>query len=307
MRYLALIAAIAISVAAWAEDEEYYDLHVTGQPWLRTVTPEYQPRGRDREETYKVYTHVYNFDGDGFLTKGSGGLYTHHRGLFIGWMQTTYEGETVDTWHMRGCYQAHVEWLEQDIGESASLQVELIEWRDRNDEPFLRETRTISAQVGEGGTRILNFQSRLEAFEAPVQLRGDLQHAGMQIRLANEVSEHPESTEYVLPETAEVLEDDEVIGAWWSGCNADIGGKRYGFVHMTRVDHPTGAPVYSIRPYGRFGAFSEHEIAPGVPLELNYRIVVSDEPLDRARCDALFKAYAAEYLKDTGEQAVANR
>lgn len=305
MRCAIVLAAVAFSFTATTQ--EYYDLHVTGQPWLRTVTPDYEPRGREREETYKVFTHLYNFDGDALLTKGSGGLYTHHRGLFIGWMDTSFGDQTVDTWHMRGCYQTHLEWLEQEVGESESRQVELIEWRDRSDVPFIRETRTIAARVGEGGLRIVDFQSRLEAVDHPVTLRGDLQHAGMQIRLANEVSDHPETTQYILPDIAEVQEDDEVVGAWWAGCNADIGDNRYGFIHMTRPDHPTGVPVYSIRPYGRFGAFSEHEVEPGEPLVLNYRIVVSDAPMDRPACDALYKAYSAEYLKETGEKAVANR
>ena len=304
MRWICFAAVFAVATGAVAQD--HYDLIVTGDHWLRTETPTYAPRGRDREETYKVFTHVYDFEGDGFLTKGSGGLYTHHRGLFIGWMQTSFGDETVDTWHMRGCYQTHVEWLDQEIGEPASRQVQLVEWRDKDHKPFIRETRTIAAKVGEGGRRVLDFQSRLEAVDRPVTLRGDLQHAGMQIRLANEVSEHSETTEYLLPDSAEVREDDEVVGAWWAGCNADIGGKRYGFVHMTRPDHPTGAPVYSIRPYARFGAFSEHDVTPGSPLELNYRIVVSKEPLTQAECDALFKAYSEEFLQKSGQKAVAS-
>ena len=36
-------------------------------------------------ETYKPYLHVFNVDGTTPITKGPGGLFTHHRGIFIGW------------------------------------------------------------------------------------------------------------------------------------------------------------------------------------------------------------------------------
>src|SRR5262249_30887883 len=38
----------------------------------------------DREDTYKPYHHVYDPAGTQLLTKGPGGLFTHHRGLFFG-------------------------------------------------------------------------------------------------------------------------------------------------------------------------------------------------------------------------------
>ncbi len=292
MRFFASLAMASVAVTS-ALAQESYDLLVNGEPWLSTSTPEYQPRGKDREETYKVFTHLYDFNGENLLTKGSGGLYTHHRGLFIGWMKTAFGDETVDTWHMRGCYQTHVEWLEQRNGETESFQSERIEWRTADDIPFIRETRNIIASQGESGLRIIDFQSTLEAVSQPIQLRGDLQHAGMQIRLANEVSEHEETTSYILPESAVTQENDEVINAWWATCTAEIAGKRYWFTHMTPPDHPTGAPVYSIRAYARFGAFSEHDLEPGTPLELNFRIVASEKELDQAASRALYDVYAA--------------
>jgi hypothetical protein len=40
-----------------------------------------------REETYKPYLHVFDAEGRQPITKGPGGLYPHHRGIFIGWMR----------------------------------------------------------------------------------------------------------------------------------------------------------------------------------------------------------------------------
>ena len=66
-------------------------LFFNDHPWLFTVTEPFDP---DRfEYTYKVYTHLYDPETDLLLTKGPGGKFTHHRGLFIGWKQTTVEGE----------------------------------------------------------------------------------------------------------------------------------------------------------------------------------------------------------------------
>ena len=39
---------------------------------------------KDRERTYKPFHHVYQVDWKGFLTKGPGGRYTHHRGIYFG-------------------------------------------------------------------------------------------------------------------------------------------------------------------------------------------------------------------------------
>src|SRR4051812_33535921 len=37
----------------------------------------------DRANTFKPYKHVFGFNDDGLITKGPGGLYTHHRGIFF--------------------------------------------------------------------------------------------------------------------------------------------------------------------------------------------------------------------------------
>ncbi|MCA8951167.1 MAG: PmoA family protein [Planctomycetes bacterium] len=48
--------------------------------------------------TSKVYHHVYAPDGR-LLTKGLGGTFPHHRGLFVGWNKTTFGGTQHDFWH----------------------------------------------------------------------------------------------------------------------------------------------------------------------------------------------------------------
>lgn len=310
------VLMVALGAAAVAQDK-HIDGTIDGKPALRSMVAPFDPDRAD--DTYKVYTHIYA-PGDGaLLTKGPGGLYPHHRGLFIGWNDTLVPNEKgrptdYDTWHMSNCYQQlarhesttavqRMETSRSDGDGNAPIQEQRtvastmqrleIDWSDRDGEPFIKEDRTITAAI-QDGMLVVDFTSAIASLRGAIELRGDLQHAGMQVRLANELSDRQEETAYILPESAETRPNDEVLGAWWACCSAEIEGARRWVLHMTAPDHPTGVPVYSIRAYGRFGAFSEHDLVEGEPLTLRYRVIASDAPLDRATCEALYAAYAAE-------------
>lgn len=270
------------------------DLRVDDVVWLRTmITPHDATSQATREITYKVYTHILDFAGDAPITKGPGGKFTHHRGLFIGWNHTMVRGERYDTWHMSNSYQEHAAWQEQTSGNEQARQAQQIRWNMLKGDTILDETRVIDAKKGENGLRVIDFSSTLQSRAGDIQLRGDLHHAGMQVRLANEVSEHEESTQYILPEGAEERDNDGVFGAWWMCCSAVVRDKRYWLIHMTPPNHPTGQPVYSIRRYARFGAFFEPDLKEGQPLDLSFRVIVSEKELDRAACQRLYDEYAA--------------
>ena len=302
MRALCVVwaAGIVFAASCFGADvvEKGADMLVGGKPWLRTmITPPDTTSEASREATYKVYTHVYDFAGKDYLTKGAGGKFTHHRGLFIGWKDTLIGGVDYDTWHMTNCTQEHLEWLAQDNGAAASSQKEVIDWKDDDGKPIIHEVRTIAASQGEGGSRLIDFTSELNSKRGTIQLKGDLQHAGMQIRMANEVSEHEDSTQYILPEGAKENKDDEVVGAWWVMGSVIVNENRVWVLHMTSPDLVTGQPVYSIRRYARFGAFFEPELKEGTPLELSFRVVVSEKELDAKACASLYAAYAASRKK----------
>ncbi len=286
-----LIAGLCAAEAAGFQFDQRLDLKVDDAVWLSTVITPPDPDRRD--DTTKVFTHIYDFAGEAPLTKGPGGKFSHHRGLFIGWKDTLVNGRDFDTWHNPDNSQRHVAWKRLEAAENHATQVEEVHWcDDETGVPFIVETRTITARPGADGIRLIDFVSELESRAGTIQLKGDLQHAGMQLRLSNEVSEHEETTQYILPEGAEELEDDKVVGAWWVYCSAVINGKRYGFVHMTHPSLVTGQPVYSIRRYARFGAFFEPELKEDEPLTLRFRVAVSEKELDREACEALYREYA---------------
>ena len=54
-----------------------------------------------REATFKPFHELYSPDGSRLVTKGVGGQFTHHRGLFYGFMKVTYGKNTVDIWHCK--------------------------------------------------------------------------------------------------------------------------------------------------------------------------------------------------------------
>lgn len=265
-----------------------------GKPWLSTFTGPYDPARR--EETYKVFTHIYDFDGAKPITKGPGGKYSHHRGMFIGWKRTTLGGQTYNPWECPNAYQQHEGWISREAGAEKAVQAEKVGWYANDETPLVKETRTITAAPGENGLRVFDFRSVLTTPDGvdKVELRGDPQHAGMHVRMANEVVGHQETTEYIIPEGAEEEVNVQVPDVWWTCCSTVVDGKRWWVLHMTHPSLPTGVPTYSVRKYARFGAFFEPDLTAGKPLDLRFRIVVSENPLDRQACEKLYEAYAAE-------------
>lgn len=291
---------VCLFALAGVADDKTIDLTIGGVPWAKTVITPYDDSSKEsREETYKVYTHLMDFAGKEPITKGAGGQYTHHRGLFIGWRVTTVDDKKFDTWHMTDCYQQYAGPMTlRSEGDAKVHGMGIrVEWRGNDGTKIFDEERTIFASSGGEGMRVFDFTSVLTAPETDVTLRGDSHHAGMQVRLSNEVHDRQKETVYLLPESAKRIDNDEVENAWWAVCNATIGGKQYSVMHMTPPSNPTGIKLYSIRPYARFGAFFEPDVKKGEPLTLTYRIVVSEKPIDAAKAKDLYK----EYVSSTGK------
>jgi len=229
---VSVIAVTAEQPAAFLfrESDGYLDVFRDGKIWQRTVTIPYDPG--DRENTYKVYTHIYDFEGTSPITKGVGGKYTHHRGMFIGWKRISANEKTFNLWEMADGYQVHDGWLERTATEDKARQTQRVIWCTNEGERLIEEIRTIET-TGKEGLRIFDFMSTLNSLAGTIGLRGDLHHAGMQVRLADEVSQHEETTQYILPDGAREEENDKVVGAWWVCCSAEVNGRRYWLMHMT--------------------------------------------------------------------------
>src|SRR5271170_1057138 len=64
-----------------------------------------------RYDTYKPFLHIFDAAGDAPITKGAGGLFQHHRALFIGWDKIVVNGYIYDLWHMKDGDQIHQKFL----------------------------------------------------------------------------------------------------------------------------------------------------------------------------------------------------
>jgi methane monooxygenase PmoA-like len=227
-------------------------------------------------DTYKPYLHVFDAEGKAPITKGPGGLYTHHRGIFIGWNKITANGKTYDRWHMKDKQGSgeivHQKFGEQKAGSDRASFTSVTRWFDEAGKPILEEERTTTfLRAAPPARLVIDFTSTLKPV-VDVTLDGDPEHAGIHFRPANEVV--AKETVYVFPkESADPKKDKDYP---WVGETYTLNGKRHSVVQMNHPDNPKGTVFSAYRDYGRFGAFPKASIKAGDSLTLKYRFMIGD-------------------------------
>lgn len=265
------------------------DLKFGEQPVVRYMFAYDDSTPERRELTYKTYHHVFAPGTQTIITKGPGGLYPHHRGLYVAWNKTGYEGKQSDFWHgTNGNHQRHAKFLDMKGDEKQGTMTAEIHWNDKEGKPVIIETRTlavtklpVNAAPGYGWQ--IDFHSSLASQRGTITLDGDRQHAGFQFRADQPVAD-AKGARYVrpsgFPEQPEAFEVDDKkepeghINLNWLGMTYDLDGKRYNVEYCEDPSLPKPSR-YSERPYGRFGAFFKTELQPGKPLLLRYRAIVT--------------------------------
>lgn len=282
------------------------------KPVLRHFVPDYDTESHETE--FKHFQHLYVPGTDTLLTKGPGGKFSHHRGLFIGWNKTRRGDGRWDFWHGRdGAHLRHREFVPtQSRGQVAHVSsTSIADWTGKDGDVVVTETRRIVAWQQPGHRSLLDIEITLEAqgdAGQVVELRGDPQHAGFQFRAAQEVAERAKETKYIRPSTAVGKKNDVWESIDWCAIDLPrtIGDGEDAKTHrilVQHIDHPANPRpiVYSTRDYGRFGSFFETDLKVGEPLTLRYRVFVSDlehHPEDaeverlQARADDLSKPVA---------------
>lgn len=283
---------------AWGNTEEYTTpLLLEKTPRLEYVHPEFDPD--DLERTKKPFHHVYSPDGEQRLTKGPGGLYSHHRGLFFGYGEIAVDGDTLNTWYANdGEHQAHRETLRRAEGPLVGGHTTVIEWRDRDGEPFIEEHRTVRVLAAGEEHVFVDFESEVHSLEGTVQLDGDRQHAGVQFRAAQYVAEHEEQTRYLRPaEWADLPPDEEYNGddyvdLPWNAIQFRIEERPYTVAYLSDPANPDGAR-FSERLYGRFGEFFPYELTEEAPLTVRYRFwITGREDVSREEVQRHYENFA---------------
>lgn len=254
----------------------------------------------NREATFKVYHHAYSPEGV-LLTKGVGGQFTHHRGLFYGFMKVGYDKNTVDIWHCRGqTHQAHREILAETKTNTLMGRHRVkIDWNGVEGKTFAVEEREVAAfPMGEG--TLIEFTSRLTPTESDVKLDGDPQHAGFHFRASNDVAEKTKNqTIYIRPDGVgkpgtEVNWDGKKNTSHknlpWLAMSFVLGDARYTAAYLDLPTNPKEAR-FSERTYGRFGSYFVTTVTKDKPLTVRYRVWLQKGQMEPEAVAALSKAF----------------
>lgn len=258
-----------------------------------------------RMETYKVFHHVYSPDGKELVTKGPGGLFPHHRGIFYGFNRISYDGKSADVWHCtNGCYQSHEKSVIQVSGPVFGRHLAVVNWRGQDGQPFAQELREMTAYKVNGAT-LIEFNSRLESAGGKIRLDGDPQHGGFQFRASQRVPDETKAkTFYIRPDGkakpgdfrnwSHKKDDTETnlahINLPWNAVNFWIGENNYTCCYLDLDSNPKESR-FSERDYARFGSYFEYDLTPENPLDVTYRIWLQDDEMSVEQIDTISKSF----------------
>ncbi len=267
-------------------------------PVLRYEMPKLdETSAMTRENTFKVFHQV--FDDGKMITKGPGGKFTHHRGLFYGFMKASYGKNTVDIWHCKGqTHQAHDRILDETPANPViGRHLVAVGWNGVGGKTFATELRELAAVPLPGGT-LIDFASRLTPKGEDVKLDGDPQHAGFHFRASNEVADRTTKETYFVRPDGVGKKGTEVN--WpgnkkhadlpWLGMSFVVGDQRYTVGYLDHPDNPKEAR-YSERTYGRFGSYFVTTVKQDAPLVVRYRVWVQKGEMKPEELAALAKAF----------------
>jgi hypothetical protein len=277
---------------AWTDKPgEYAELRLGDAPVLRYECKAFDDSTKEkRDETFKVFHHLYDPSGKRLVTKGgTGGLYPHHRGLFYGFKDVTYDDKKVDIWHCPEAYQEHEKTLSEEAGPVLGRHRVLIAWRGKNKEVFAHEERELTVYNTPGG-RLVQFASRLTPEKGlTVKLDGDPQHSGFHFRADNEVAERDDAAKKNKTEQETVFIRPDGVGKFgeernwdpktkdgpvnlpWDAMSFVLGKQRYTAAYLDRPDNPKEARG-SERTYGRIGSYFVAEATEKKPVVVAYRV-----------------------------------
>jgi hypothetical protein len=272
---------------------QYVDIMHNEKPIVRYMYAFDKSNNDRKHETFKVFHHVMNEQGTSTITKGSRGLFTHHRGFYIGWNKLQHGGTEHDLWHMRKEEaQVHKEILVKESNAERSVLSTRIDWLAIDGETVvLQEIRTITVHhTDKDAHTVIDFHSELKAVNGDVELRGDSEHAGMHFRASQDVAENKSAIYIFHAENINPREDKDLP---WVTMTYQMGsGELYSVQHMNHQQNPKDTYYSAYRDYGRFGAFFEEAIKDGNTLTVKYRLrITSGEAPTREVMDAQYKMY----------------
>lgn len=291
---------------AWkTNDDETTDLRLENHPVLRYMHAKYdESTPAKRDLTYKVFHHLFDPTGQRLVTKGAGGLYPHHRGIYFGFNKISYgEGKKADTWHCtKGAHQSNDKIVSVEAGNLLGRHLVEIGWHGEDKDVFAKEQRELTVYRVQGGTMV-DFAARLKTTGGTIKLDGDPQHAGVQFRADNEVAaKTSKETIYIRPDGVGQAgvewnwpAQKSQVNLPWKAMSFVLDGKRYTVANCDRPENPKESR-FSERTYGRFGSYFVYDLTSEKPLEVRYRFWLQDGQMTQQEVATLAAGFA-EKLK----------
>ena len=294
MILIALVSSQAHAADAFQiknEADNHADvINSDGKPILRYMYSRDTSTTDTTFDTAKVFAHVMADDGTTTLTKGAGGKFPHHRGIFIGWNKLKQGGKSHDLWHVRNTVQKHRDFVSTDTTDGSAEITALIDWIGVDGEPVLDEKRTYKVIAQNEAHALIDFTSVLTASHGDVELNGDPEHAGVQFRPSQQVAEN-QSAAYTFHKDGIDPKKDRDLP--WVAESFQIGNDWWTVQHMSHPSNPEGARWSAYRDYGRFGPFTVVKIADGESVTFRYRFrITKGEARNRGQLQAIFDQYS---------------
>ncbi|HBP54542.1 MAG: DUF6807 family protein [Limisphaerales bacterium] len=222
-------------------------------------------------DTYKPFLHIIDPERGIKITKGPGGQFTHHRGIFLGWNRLTTSEGRFDLWHMNKGIQIHQAFTSKRLTPHDASFTSNIHWLISGEKIVMAELRkmTFSHDGRKNTIAVVDLTTRLTA-KVNLELKGDPEHAGVQYRAANEINK--KSTSYLFPEEKQNPRKDFDLP--WVNQYYELTGNGYSVTHMNHPGNPRPTRYSAYRDYGRFGAFFTVSLEEGESLILHYRFVI---------------------------------
>jgi hypothetical protein len=262
-----------------------------------------------KDSTKKVFHHVYGFRGEGFITKGAGRLWGHHRGIWLGWSDVLAQGKDENFWECPdGNHQRHGKYLpeREAANEVFARRASQTEWISAAGDTLGRDIREVTAWFPADGILALDYAVQVISPKGDMTVKATPAHGGLQFRSDSQ----DDLATLIMPLDAK-LEPADVVGVKdsnsWVYESFNVKGNRYGVLAM---DHPSSPrpSKQNFRDYGRIGAYYGNDkkppITPAAPMKIWARFLVFDvakyPKLDQAALQAYYDAYkkvgAAETL-----------
>jgi hypothetical protein len=262
------------------------------------------------------------YDSEGRLVTNSGltkagttiGSEPHHRGIFIGWQRVQSDLGTANLWSIGGGARMTLVDLPElsTTSESATI-VARVEWRAPTKDAsgsdlLLVETRRMTI-TRPTATDVATVDTTFRLVPArDLRLDGDVQHAGIHLRVSHVVAEQPKLTSYLwAPEVPGVSGKVVSPQLQWGEFLFPLHGRWYSAAQLNAPGNPV--EEFSTREYGRFGFFFKKELKKDEPLTVRYRFIVRNadapaqdprrSPEQIAKTRAAVEAAYAAYVKDT--------